>query len=167
MNNLYVSLEKEVFTGNVLDITYENKGIIYNTNKYYDNSLELDYIENSSFSDGTVKEYYDSCILFFSLSKVRSHREKTKFFKNIYNLMRENGYIYIWDVEKKPFKTIQKNITVSLPDKSIKKFQVKLLNLFTQNTSIKIEDGLKDYFDVLESISSDGTFRIVGRKKGC
>jgi len=47
MENLFVSLEKEVFRGNVLDVTYENEGIIYNTNKYYDNSIDVDYLESA------------------------------------------------------------------------------------------------------------------------
>jgi len=49
----------------------------------------------------------------------------------------------------------------------MKNFQINLLNLFTDNTSSKIIDGLKNYFDIVEAVSSNGTFRIVGRKKGC
>ena len=81
--------------------------------------------------------------------------------------MRKNGYVYIWDIEKEPLKTSQKNIKVSLPDKSMKDVQINLLDILADNTSSKIIDGLKDYFDIVEMVSSNGTFRIVGRKKGC
>ncbi|MFR1708461.1 MAG: hypothetical protein ACLSV2_06145 [Clostridium sp.] len=167
MENLFVNLEKEVFRGNVLDITYESEGIIYKANKYYDNFIDVDYLENTLEKECNDEGYYDSCILFFSLNKIKSYRQKLKLFDNIYRLMRKNGYVYIWDVEKEPMKTSQKNIKVSLPDKSMKNFQINLMDIFADNTSSKIVDVLKDYFDIVEKISSNGTFRIVGRKKGC
>lgn len=167
MESLFVSLEKEVFRGNVLDITYGNQGIIYKANKYYDNFIDVNYLENAPSKSCDNEGYYDSCIVFFTLNKIKTHRQKIKLFDNIYRLMKNNGYVYIWDVEKEPLKTLQKNITVSLPDKSMKNFQINLLNLFTDNTSSKIIDGLKNYFDIVEAVSSNGTFRIVGRKKGC
>lgn len=167
MESLFVSLEKEVFRGNVLDITYGNQGIIYKANKYYDNFIDVNYLENEPSKSCDNEGYYDSCIVFFTLNKIKTHRQKIKLFDNIYRLMKNNGYVYIWDVEKEPLKTLQKNIRVSLPDKSMKNFQINLLNLFTDNTSSKIIDGLKNYFDIVEAVSSNGTFRIVGRKKGC
>lgn len=167
MESLFVNLEKEIFRGNILDITYGNEGIIYKANKYYDNFIDVDYLEDTPSKRFDNEGYYDSCIVFFTLNKIKSHRQKLKLFDNIYRLMKKNGYVYIWDVEKEPLKTLQKNITVSLPDKSMKNFQINLLNIFTDNTSSKIIDGLKDYFDIVEAVSSNGTFRIVGRKKGC
>ncbi|WP_346935253.1 hypothetical protein [Clostridium sp.] len=165
MESLFVNLEKEIFRGNILDITYGNEGIIYKANKYYDNFIEVDYLEDTPSKRFDNEGYYDSCIVFFTLNKIKSHRQKLKLFDNIYRLMKKNGYVYIWDVEKEPLKTLQKNITVSLPDKSMKNFQINLLNIFTDNTSSKIIDGLKDYFDIVEAVSSNGTFRIVGRRK--
>ncbi|GAA0766038.1 MULTISPECIES: hypothetical protein [Clostridium] len=165
MESLFVNLEKEIFRGNILDITYGNEGIIYKANKYYDNFIDVDYLEDTPSKRFDNEGYYDSCIVFFTLNKIKSHRQKLKLFDNIYRLMKKNGYVYIWDVEKEPLKTLQKNITVSLPDKSMKNFQINLLNIFTDNTSSKIIDGLKDYFDIVEAVSSNGTFRIVGRRK--
>jgi len=49
----------------------------------------------------------------------------------------------------------------------MKDVQINLLDILADNTSSKIIDGLKDYFDIVEMVSSNGTFRIVGRKKGC
>lgn len=167
MESLFVSLEKEVFRGNVLDITYGNQGIIYKANKYYDNFIDVDYLDNATSRSCDNEEYYDSCIVFFTLNKIKTHRQKLMLFDNIYRLMKNNGYVYIWDVEKEPLKTLQRKITVSLPDKSMKNFQINLLNIFTDNTSSKIIDGLKNYFDIVEAVSTNGTFRIVGRKKGC
>ncbi|MEG1255650.1 hypothetical protein [Clostridium sp.] len=167
MESLFVSLEKEVFRGNVLDITYENEGIIYNTNKYYDNFIDVDYLESALAKEGQLEEHYDSCILFFSLNKVKSNKEREHLFNKIYKSMRKNGYIYIWDIEKRPLQVSNINIRVSLPDKTLRNLKVNLYNVLSDNTPEKIINNLKDDFDIVEIITSNGIFKIVGRKKGC
>jgi len=167
MVNLFVNLEKEVFRGNVLDITYENEGIIYNTNKYYDNSIDVDYLESTLSKESQLGEHYDSCILFFSLNKIKSNKEKESLFNKIYKLMRKNGYIYIWDIEKRPLQVSNINIKVLLPDKTLRNLKVNLYNVLSDNTPEKITNNLKGNFDIIETITSDGIFKIVGRKKGC
>lgn len=167
MENLFVSLEKEVFRGNVLDISYENDGIIYNTNKYYDNFIDVDYIESALVNENQLKEHYDSCILFFSLNKIKSYKERERLFNKIFKLIRKNGYIYIWDLDKKPLQVSNINIKVSLPDKTLRNLKVNLYNVLIDNTQEKVINILKADFDIIETITSDGAFKIIGRKKGC
>ncbi|MEG0306555.1 MAG: class I SAM-dependent methyltransferase [Clostridium sp.] len=167
MGNIFLTLEKEVFRGNVLDITYGNDGVIYHANKYYDSYIEVDYIENKLLKEAQVEEYYDSCILFFSLNKIKSSKLRKELFSNIYNKIRKNGYVYIYDIQKKRFNITKINIEILLPDKKLKKIKINSYNIFSDITTEKIINDLNMHFDIIESISSNGAIKIIGRKKGC
>ena len=165
MENIFISLEKEVFKGNVLDITYDNKSIIYNVNKYYDNFVEVDYLDGSSKDKEEIANYYDSCILFFSLNKLNGIRERQNLFKDIYNLMNPNGYLYIWDINKELYKTTSKTIIVGLPDNTITRFQVNCKNLMMNNSKAEIIKDLEEFFVLVEVVTSDEAFKIVCKRK--
>lgn len=165
MENIFLSLEKEVFRGNILDITYDSQGIIYNVNKYYDNFMEIDYLENENcMNEEKFKSYYDSCILFFSLRKYSS-KDRKKLFKQIHEHTNKMGYIYIWEIRKDLFKSYNKKINVALPDKSIVKFPISDMNLFEECTPEKVIESMQEYFEVIENINSKDCFKIVGKRK--
>ncbi|MBP2023167.1 hypothetical protein J2Z44_003002 [Clostridium punense] len=166
MNNIFVSLEKEVFRGNILDVGLDNNGVIYNVYKYYDEDLDVDYLEGRENTGSMKSDYYDSCILFFSLHNIVNGREKKKLFEHISDCLRNNGYVYIWDIDKKPLQTFRGNIKVSLPDKTLKDFKINCLNPFTNNSKEKIINVLKEFFEVLDIKHSDNIFSIVCKKRG-
>lgn len=166
MNNIFVSLEKEVFRGNILDVGLDNNGVIYNVYKYYDEDLDVDYLEGRENTGSMKSDYYDSCILFFSLHNIVNGREKKKLFEHISDCLRNNGYVYIWDIDKKPLQTFRGNIKVSLPDKTLKDFKINCLNPFTNNSKEKIIHVLKEFFEVLDIKHSDNIFSIVCKKRG-
>jgi hypothetical protein len=165
MNNVFISLEKEIFRGNILDVGMDNNGIIYNVFKYYDEDLDIDYLEGKEDHEILKSHYYDTCILFFSLHNIGNLSKKKRLFQNINQCLRENGYVYIWDVEKKPLKTFKTNIKVSLPDKSLKNIKINCYNPFTNNSKEKIISILKDSFEVLNIKHSDDIFSIVCKKR--
>ncbi len=164
MDNLFLSLEKEVFRGNVLDITYNSQGIIYSANKYYDDYIEIDYLEND-IEECDLKNYYDSCIIFFSLRRYNSKSSRRKLFKRVHEMMSTDGYIYIWDIRKELFKVWMKNIKVVLPDKTIAKLQINDLNLFEEIAPEKVIESVKEYFEIVENINSKDYFKIVAKRK--
>lgn len=166
MNNIFVSLEKEVFRGNILDVGLDNNGVIYNVYKYYDEELDVDYLEGRENTENMKSDYYDSCILFFSLHNIVNGRDKKKLFEHISECLRNNGYVYIWDIDKKPLQTFRGNIKVSLPDKTLKDFKINCLNPFTNNSKEKIINVLKEFFEVLDIKHSDNIFSIVCKKRG-
>ncbi|MEG0773347.1 class I SAM-dependent methyltransferase [Clostridium sp.] len=166
MNNVFISLEKEIFRGNVLDVGLDNSGIIYNVYKYYDEDLDVDYLEGKEDNEILKSEYYDACVLFFSLHNIFNLNKKKKLLKNINQCLRENGYMYIWDVDKKPLKSLKTNVKVSLPDKSLKNLKINCSNPFTNNSKEKIMNILKDSFEVLDAKHSDDIFSIVCKKRG-
>lgn len=166
MNNIFVSLEKEVFRGNILDVGLDNNGVIYNVYKYYDEDLDVDYLEGQENTENMKSDYYDSCILFFSLHNIVNGREKKKLLQHINECLRNNGYVYVWDIDKKPLQTFRGNIKVSLPDKTLKDFKINCLNPFTNNSKEKIINVLKEFFEVLDIKHSDNIFSIVCKKRG-
>ncbi|MPM29216.1 hypothetical protein SDC9_75756 [bioreactor metagenome] len=166
MNNIFVSLEKEVFRGNILDVGLDNNGVIYNVYKYHDEDLDVDYLEGRENTRSMRSDYYDSCILFFSLHNIVNGREKKKLFEHISECLKNNGYVYIWDIDKKPLQTFRGNIKVSLPDKTLKDFKINCLNPFTNNSKEKIINVLKEFFEVLDIKYSDNIFSIVCKKRG-
>lgn len=166
MNNVFISLEKEIFRGNILDVGMDNNGIIYNVYKYYDEDLDVDYLEGKEDNEILKSEYYDACVLFFSLHNIFNLNKKKKLIKNINQCLRENGYMYIWDVDKKPLKSLKTNVKVSLPDKSLKNLKINCSNPFTNNSKEKIMNILKDSFEVLDTKHSDDIFSIVCKKRG-
>ena len=162
----FLSLEKEVFRGNILDIGLENNGIIYNVYKFYDEDIDVDYLEGVSNTEILKPNNYDTCIFFFSLNSMSTLKQKKKLFKEINDYLRNNAYIYIWDIDKKPLKTKTTNIRVVLPDKSIKDIKVNCKNPFTNNSKDKIIDMLQEFFDVLQIKHSNDIFSIICQKKG-
>lgn len=164
MDNLFLSLEREVFRGNVLDITCNNQGIIYSANKYYDDYIEIDYLEND-ITDCNLQSHYDSCIIFFSLRRYTSKNSRRKLLKRVHEMISKDGYIYIWDIRKELFKVWVNNIKVVLPDKTIAKLQINDLNIFEEITPEKIAESVKEYFDIVENINSKDYFKIVAKRK--
>lgn len=165
MEKLFISLEKEVFKGNVLDFTYKSESIIYNSNKFYDNYIELDYVDAEIKDDAEHNNLYDSCILFFILNKLTCSRSRKNLFNMIDKVLKDNGYIYIWDIEKKPLRKVNQSIVVGLPDKTVSKFQIKSFNFISKCDSNSIIEELKDHFVIEEKVQSRGAFKLVCRRK--
>lgn len=164
MENVFVNLEKEVFRGNVLDVTSDGRGIIYNVNKHYDSFIEIDYLEKD-FTGKDKNKGYDSCVMFFSLQSYPTQVKKRQLFKNLYEMLNKNGHIYIWDINKEKLKPWNGTITVALPNKSTVNLEIKNFNLLEESTSPKVIDTIKEYFDIVETIESNNCFKIVAKRK--
>lgn len=164
MENVFLSLEKEVFKGNVLDITCDKRSIIYNVNKYYDSAIEIDYLEKE-LTEKELDNKYDSCVLFFSLKDYTTQLSKKQLFKTLSGMLNKRGYIYIWDINKEQMKTWIGNIKVGLPDKSMVNVEIKNLNLFEDNSAETVLECIKEYFEVVENIESNNCFKIVAKRK--
>lgn len=165
MDEIFISLEKEVFSGNVLDIGCENYGIVYNLYKHYNNDIAIDYVEDSDEDDILKKEEYDNCIMFFSLNKFWLNHKKEEFIKEISGLLKTDGYIYIWDIDKGYSKTFNGKLKVSLPDKKIKYINIKDYNVFKDNSLNNTEKILDKYFKIVDVKKSNNIYYIKGVKR--
>ncbi len=165
MEKIFLSFEKEKFNGNILDITSSKEGVIYSLYKQQDDDEDVDYIDSNLRNNSLYEDYYDSCVMFFSLNSIITSKRKKRLLLDISRAMKKNGYIYIWDIDKKPFSIISKDVRIGLPDKSFKDIKINSYNLFTNNTKNKIIDMLTSYFTIIEARSCNEVYSIICKRK--
>lgn len=164
-NQIFINLEHEFFLGNVLDIGFENFGIIYNLYKQQNDEIAIEYIEGKRESSLIEKGAYDSCILFFSLRHFWLPAQLKKFLKEISEYLKDGGNIYLWDIDKGYKQTFQSTIKVALPDKTVKEIEIKDYNILKNCGKEKVLALLKEYFDILDVKASDRIYYIKAQKK--
>lgn len=162
---IFINLEKEVITGNVLDVCVENYGVIYNLYKAYNEDSTIDYVNGKKEENELLNEEYDNCIMFFSLRTLWLKNDKRKIINDISKHIKKNGCIYIWDIDKKYGKTFIGNIKILIPNRKIKEIKIKDINIFKNNSKDTIRAILEDKFDIVEIKSSDGIYCIKAIKR--
>lgn len=164
---VFISLEKEIFKGNVLDIGFSNHGIIYNIYKQYiDDDTSIEYLEGKEEKIRIEKEQYDVCALFLTLSDMKSTLTRKKLIKDIYNFLKLDGLLYIWDIDKGFAKTFNSIIKVVLPDKSTKQISLRDFNILKNSSKENTMKILQNYFEVLTLKNSDNIYYMICKKKG-
>ena len=127
----FINLEKEIFKGDLLDIGLSNHGIIYNIYKEYtDDSSTIEYIEGKEEKKRIEEGVYDTCALFLTLSDIKLTHSKNTLIKDIYKFLKEDGLLYIWDIDKGFMKFFNSKIKIVLPDKSTKEIYLRDLSIF-------------------------------------
>lgn len=163
---IFINLEKEVFMGNVLDIGFENNGIVYDLCKNTDDNITIDYINGTGEKSRIEKNYFDSCVMFFSLMEFKTKRSKLKFFKEISEYIKKDGILYLWDVDKPRFKTLLIKINVFIPSKKRKKIAINAVNPIIDASCENTRRLLQTYFDIIDLKCSDNIYYIKAQKKG-
>lgn len=164
---VFINLEKEIFKGNILDIGFSNHGIIYNIYKQYiDDSSSVDYIEGEDEKTGIEEGMYDLCALFFTLSDIKFTKSKSKLIQDIYKFLKEDGLLYIWDVDKGFAKTFNSKIKIVLPDKNTKQIHLRDLNIFKDSSKENTIKILQPYFEILTLKNSNNVYYMICKKKG-
>lgn len=134
--------------GNILDVG-ENSGIIYNISREIMGEIAVDYIGNNNHRE--IKEEYDICTMFFSLSSIMSTYNKAKVIKEVSKYIKKDGKIYIWDINK-DIKTIVKNkIMAIMPSGNTKEFKFKNLNPLCKSSLDNNEKLLGKYYEIEET----------------
>lgn len=162
---VFINLEKEIFKGNLLDIGFSNHGIIYNICKQYiDDSKSVEYIEGNG--DKIEVGSYDTCVMFLTLSDIKFTQGRKKMIKDVYKFLKEDGLLYIWDIDKGFAKTFNSRINIMLPDKSTKKINFRDLNLFKNSSKENTIKIVKPYFEILTLKNSDNIYYMICKKRG-
>lgn len=163
----FIDMRNIDLSGNILDIGLESCGIIYNIYKLKNNEskFETEYIEGSKKIEVAEENYYDCCINFFTFRFIFFPNEKIRYLNRIYEVLKDKGYLYIWDIDKGFGKTFSGKIRVMLPDR-----RIMTLN-FTDNNILKVcsmKDTIKlveQKFEVIDTRAWDGIYFIKARKK--
>jgi SAM-dependent methyltransferase len=163
----FINLEKEIFKGNLLDIGLANHGIIYNIYKEYtDDSSSIEYIEGKEEKIRIGEGVYDTCALFLTLGDIKLTHSKNKLIKDIYKFLRDDGLLYIWDIDKDFAKIFSSKIKIVLPDKSTKQIYIRDLNIFKNSSKENTMKILRPYFEILTMKNSDNIYYIICKKRG-
>lgn len=164
-NDIYINMQKEVFKGNILDIGLDSYGIIYSIYKQYNDEAAIDYIHGNDEKSYIIKESYDSCVMLFSFNNIWMKFNKKVLIKDIYNFLKEDGEINIWDINKGYSKIFNSKIKILLPDNKIKEIDVVDFN-FLKDSSIKsVKKLLEEYFEIIDLKCSDNIYYIKGKKR--
>jgi len=164
---VFINLEKEIFKGNLLDIGFSNHGIIYNICKQYiDDCNSVEYIEGKEDKTKIDEGTYDTCVMFLTLSDIKFTQSRKKMIKDVYKFLKEDGLLYIWDIDKGFAKIFNSRINILLPDKSTKKINFIDLNLFKNSSKENTIKILQPYFEILTLKNSDNIYYIICKKRG-
>ncbi|MGV8979817.1 methyltransferase domain-containing protein [Clostridium sp.] len=164
---VFINLEKEIFKGNLLDIGFSNHGIIYNICKQYiDDRSSVEYVEGKKDKIKIKEGSYDTCVLFLTLSGIKLTESKKRLIKDIYKFLKEDGLLYIWDIDKGLLKTFNSKIDILLPDKSTKTINVRDLNIFKNSNKENTMKILQPYFKITTLKSSDNIYYMVCKRRG-
>lgn len=164
-NEIVISFQDEVLQGNVLDVGFENYGVIYNTYKNNNNDFEVEYIDSNKNIIPINRNYYDICVLFLCFNGIMLKKNKKKFLYEISCYLKEDGYIYIWDVDKPVGNIINNEVKVIMSEDKVKKFEVKDYNLFKDSSESSIINLIEEYFDIMYARRLKEVYCIKARRK--
>lgn len=162
---IFISLEKEVFRGNVLDIGLQNHGIVYNIFKQYNDDSNVEYLCGKEEKEQICVNFYDSCILFFSLSSLWSKKRRKEIISDINKYLNNDGILYLWDIDKAYGKIFNCRLKVGIPQSKIRQLELKEFNILKDVSKENVLKLIENYFDILDFKSSDGIYYIRAKKK--
>lgn len=163
-----LSLEDIKLDGNILDVSVNNQGIIYNLckNTNGNKDIKTEYFRNNSKAVCITGEEYDNIVLFFTLENLGFNSYIKKLISEVTNYLKEGGYINIWDMEKERWSYRNVKLNILLPGKVIKRMNIKNFNILRNSSSKRIREILEKDFDIIEFASQDNIYYIKGKKKG-
>ena len=160
---LIVNLNYVDLTGDVLDLSFDESGIIYNISKDVMDEISVDYVDSTN-KDMLNGRKYDACTYFFNLSRIFTKRGKNKIIKDVSKYIKKGGKIYLWDNNKKIGEKIDKNIDIVLPNGKIKEGVLKNKNLLLKCNYEEVIKILEKFYKIDETKIWEDMFFIKGTK---
>lgn len=159
---LILNMEHLKLEGDILDVTSENASVIYSLSKEVEEELSIDYVEEESELE---KKKYDVCTFFFNLNNVNGVLKKESLIKKITESLKDNGSIYLWDMNKTRGEVVDYKIKVILPNNKIKEGVIKNLNPLISCNFEEIKKILSKYYIIKEEKQWEDVFFLNGVKK--
>lgn len=163
---IFINLEREAFLGNVLDVGFDNHGIVYEICKNVDDDIVVDYVGGDDEKERIEECFYHSCVIFFSLSNILNKKLKSKFIQEIATFLKADGILYLWDVDKPRFKISKVKLKVVVSKNKIKDITVKILNPLIDSACETICKLLEPYFNIVDLKRTDKIYFIKAQKRG-
>lgn len=160
---IVINMNDVEIKGDVLDVSRKNSGIIYNLSKDVQDELSVDYV-NVENKNTLKPKTYDACTFFFNLNSVLGSRRKELLIKDIVNYLKDNGEIYVWDINKESNGFLDYEIEVVLPDGEFKKVAFNKYNPFLSCKFEEIKKILEKYSIIEETKVWEDVFYIKATK---
>jgi len=162
---IILNLIEQKFNGNILDIGFFNYGIVYNIIKNTQESYSLEYFHNESKDINIDENFYDSSVLFFSFSEILFRLKRRNLLIKIYEGLKEEGILHIWDINKGFGKTYNNKLKIFLPKGKVKEIIIKDYNIFKNVSKKSTINLLSSKFDIIEEIDEGELYYIKAQKK--
>jgi hypothetical protein len=151
--------------GDLLDIGKENYGIIYNLKKNMDDEISVDYYSDSKTIAEEEKVFYDGAVLFFTMGKIYTNSERRGIIKRVWDLIKDDGYLYIWDYDKKSKEVVNAKINVLLPGEKTKSFKYRDLNPINQLNIDLLKKVVESYFEIEKVDFYDKIYFVKAKRR--
>ncbi len=161
---LVVKMDYIDIYGDILDVSNEDLGVIYNMYKDIEEELSIDYVDDNTKRVLKGRKY-DACTFFFSLNKIWSLRGRDTVLKEVTSYLNTNGKIFFWDINKPKYKTVNNNIKILMPSGKIKGGNITNYNPLCECSYDKMLKLLKKYYIIEETKVWNEMFFIQGKKK--
>jgi len=161
---LVVNMDYLELEGDILDISEGNAGIIYSISKDIEEELSVDYVDESNKSILKGREY-DACTFFFNLNKVWGNRKREGLVKEVTHYIKENGKIFLWDVNKERGNRVDNKVEIILPSGEVKGGLLRNNNPISCCSFEETIKIIEKYYIIEETKVWQEMFFIQGRKK--
>lgn len=146
---IVLNLSDVKLNGDILDVG-ESFGVIYNISKDVMDEISVDYVgaENSNM---LKEEDYDTCTMFFHLSKLWNNSSRLKLIEEVTKYIKVGGAIYIWDINKEIKSIVNNKIIAVLPSGKVREFEFKNLNPLIKSDMEENKKFLEKYYEIEET----------------
>lgn len=160
---IILNLTNVEIKGDTLDVG-ESYGVIYNLSKDIDEEVSVDYVDENE-EETLAAGNYDNAAIFFSLSSIWRDGVREKLIKKVSKTLKADGYIYIWDINKRFGEVISDKIRAILPSGKVKAFEFKNINPICISNLDDTKKLLEGEFEIKEEKEWEDIFFIKGKKK--
>lgn len=163
--DIIINLREQNFKGNVLDVGLNNYGVVYNIYKHEKESYSIEYLSKEDKKISIDREGYDSCVLFLSFSQLFSKGKRKKLIEEVWGYLKDEGVLYIWDINKGYGKIFLNKIKVILPGDKVKEVLIKDYNILKDASMGTTHKIISNKFDIIEERDEEKIFYIKAQKK--
>ncbi|WP_411168843.1 hypothetical protein ACH36K_17345 [Clostridium sp. MB05] len=146
---IVLNLSDVKLNGDILDVG-ESFGVIYNISKDVMDEISVDYV-GAENSNRLKEEDYDTCTMFFHLSKLWNNSSRLKLIEEVTKYIRVGGSIYIWDINKEIKSIVNNKIMAVLPSGKVREFEFKNLNPLIKSDMEENKKFLEKYYEIEET----------------
>ncbi len=159
---IILNLENIKIEGDILDVACENSGIVCSFSEEAKEEMALDkaYDDIESIKD----KKYDACTFFFNLNSLWTLNKKEALIDEVSECLKDNGEIYIWDINKNVGELVDSKLRVLLPNGKIDEYNIKNNNIFSSSNYEETKSILEKTFVIEETKVWEDVYFIKGVK---